>query len=202
LFRGTGKDPVRVYRAIFEVIPERTPYRDGRGNVHTRPGRPVLQMLLHPGEQILRTAYAVLKEPHGPTPRRTKGVLYLTTQRLVFEVPSSRGVVRDLVGGRDTHLAVDRPLHDLRNVSVRRGRFARPALVIDMGRARVVVDVLETDGWSASIAAAKGEIPSMSPAVPAATHTVERQVVKVRCRHCGTLANEVDGRCPACGAPL
>lgn len=33
-------------------------------------------------------------------------------------------------------------------------------------------------------------------------HTVERQVVKVRCRHCGQLTDEVAGKCASCGAPL
>ncbi len=33
-------------------------------------------------------------------------------------------------------------------------------------------------------------------------HTIERQVVKVRCRHCGALNVETDGRCVACSAPL
>ncbi len=37
---------------------------------------------------------------------------------------------------------------------------------------------------------------------PIVVHTIERQVVKVRCRHCGKLGNEVDGKCPSCGAPL
>jgi hypothetical protein len=33
-------------------------------------------------------------------------------------------------------------------------------------------------------------------------HTIERQVVKIRCRHCGNLVNEVEGKCPSCGAQL
>ena len=32
------------------------------------------------------------------------------------------------------------------------------------------------------------------------THTIERQVVKVRCRYCGTLYEEVASKCPSCGA--
>lgn len=37
---------------------------------------------------------------------------------------------------------------------------------------------------------------------PTVIHTIERQVVKIRCRHCGSLVNEVEGKCPSCGAPL
>lgn len=34
----------------------------------------------------------------------------------------------------------------------------------------------------------------------AQTHTIERQVVKIRCRYCGSLYDEVSGKCPSCGA--
>lgn len=34
----------------------------------------------------------------------------------------------------------------------------------------------------------------------AQTHTIERQVVKVRCRYCGSLYDEIAGKCPSCGA--
>ncbi|MFZ0700077.1 MAG: DUF6114 domain-containing protein [Thermoplasmata archaeon] len=33
-------------------------------------------------------------------------------------------------------------------------------------------------------------------------HTIERQVVKVRCRYCGNLTDEVAGKCASCGAKL
>ncbi|MCL4446878.1 MAG: hypothetical protein M1556_02865 [Candidatus Thermoplasmatota archaeon] len=32
--------------------------------------------------------------------------------------------------------------------------------------------------------------------------TIERQVIKIRCRYCGTLVDEVIGTCPSCGAKL
>jgi rubrerythrin len=47
--------------------------------------------------------------------------------------------------------------------------------------------------------------PTSTPAsggVRTVIHTIERQVVKIRCRHCGNLVNEVEGKCPSCGAPL
>ena len=34
------------------------------------------------------------------------------------------------------------------------------------------------------------------------THTIEREVVKVRCRYCGNLGDERDGKCSRCGAAL
>jgi hypothetical protein len=53
-------------------------------------------------------------------------------------------------------------------------------------------------------------LPSSQPYYPApppppqrvVQHTIERQVVKVRCRRCGTLNMETDRLCAACQAPL
>jgi RNA polymerase subunit RPABC4/transcription elongation factor Spt4 len=33
------------------------------------------------------------------------------------------------------------------------------------------------------------------------THLIERQIVKVKCRYCGALYDEVKTKCPNCGAP-
>lgn len=51
--------------------------------------------------------------------------------------------------------------------------------------------------------------PSTDPAVPpplinpvVVQQTVEKQVVMVRCRYCGTLADPAGRTCPSCGAPL
>lgn len=158
-------------------------------------------MLLEPGESLHRSAYAVLDAGPISSDARGAGVLYLTSHRLVFEAPVSRGAVRDLVGGRDTQLAINAALAEIRNASVRRGRLGRPRLVVETGAGRAAFDVLEPDAWTAAIAQAKRETPTRTP--PAAhVVTVERQVVKVRCRFCGALGNEVHGRCPSCGAPL
>ena len=35
-----------------------------------------------------------------------------------------------------------------------------------------------------------------------ATKTIERQVVKPRCRYCGNLGDEIAGKCSKCGAGL
>jgi hypothetical protein len=156
-------------------------------------------MLLLPGEHLVRSAYAVIEAEHRPEGVRGPGVLYLTNRRLVFEAPASRGLVRDFVQGRDTHLVFDRNLSEVQNVTVRRGRLGRPRLVVDAGNRRPSFDVLDPDAWVAAVAQARRSLPPPgdSPAM-----VVERQVVKVRCRYCGNLANEVEGRCPYCGAAL
>lgn len=163
-------------------------------------------MLVGPGESILRSEYAVLMDGTGPAiVRKTPGVLYLTNHRCVFETLVSKGVVRDLVQGRDPTVMLDAPLPSLRNLSVQRPRLGKPRILIDTGSTRATFDVLDPEEWFQALAKARQALPSPYATPPGPTHTthvIERQVVKVRCRFCGTLASEVDGRCPACGAPL
>lgn len=159
-------------------------------------------MLLLPGESVLRSAYAVLEADPSAEFGRGPGVLYLTNRRIVFESRVSRGLVKDLVGGRETRLIVDARLLDLKNVSMRKGRLGPARLVVELPRARPAFDVLDMDGWIAAISQARREHPAPTPDLSLSPQVIERQVVKVRCRFCGTLGNEIDGRCPWCGGPL
>jgi Zn finger protein HypA/HybF involved in hydrogenase expression len=156
-------------------------------------------MLLHAGESRLRSAYAVL-EGDSPEHAQGPGVLYLTTQRLVFETAHPKGPMRRLVRGTESRTVLDASLAMVRNVEVRRPRLGRERLVVELTVGRPAFDVLEPDAWAAAIALAKRSAPA--PGTPFPTHIIERQVVKIRCRYCGSLGNEVDGRCPNCGAPL
>ncbi|HTW39321.1 MAG TPA: hypothetical protein VMF04_00435 [Thermoplasmata archaeon] len=158
-------------------------------------------MLVHPGESKLRSAYAVM-DAYGPEAYRGPGVLYLTTQRLVFESSVSPGLVRGLVQGRETVTVLDAPIAHVRNASVRRRRLASDLLVVELTAGRPTFDVLDPEGWISQIGAAKRTTPPALTSPPVFVQTIERQVVKVRCRYCGSLGNEVDGRCPNCGAPL
>ncbi len=157
-------------------------------------------MLLHPGESKLRSSYAVI-ENYGPESYRGPGVLYLTTHRLVFETNVSQGLVRGLVRGKETVTVLETPLSHVRNAAVRKGRVGRPRLQLELVAGRPAFDVLDPDAWVAAIATAKHSMPTPG-AAPVVMHTIERQVVKIRCRYCGSLGNEVDGRCPTCGAAL
>jgi hypothetical protein len=157
-------------------------------------------MLLGARETVVRSAYAVLEGPGTARSRRRPGVLYLTTERLVFEAPGSRGLVRDLVDGRDVEILVDDPLASLRNASVRRGRWSRVRLVVDRPGDRSAFDVLEPEAWALAISEARRyaelarEGPRTGPLDGRGT------VVKLRCRYCGSLGDEGTLRCPACGA--
>jgi hypothetical protein len=157
-------------------------------------------MLLGHGESLLRSAYVVASPGEGAMAPTGPGVLYLTNLRLVFEAPMARRRIGRRAG--ETEIQLDLSLHELRNVSVRRARLGRPRLVLELAHSRPSFDALDPDGWAGAVAQAKRALPPY-PGMPVATvHTIERQVVKVRCRFCGTLGNEVDGRCPSCGAPL
>lgn len=161
-------------------------------------------MLLGHGEGVLRSAYAVVVGGEGPgIERRSAGVLYLTNHRLVFERSVARGVVRTLVEGAETATVLDAPLAALRDAVVRRPRWGKPRFGIETDRLRVTFDVLEPEAWVEAVATARRAPPAVAPPPGVVVaHTIERQVVKVRCRFCGALGNEVDGRCPSCGAPL
>jgi hypothetical protein len=159
-------------------------------------------MLLGHGESVLRSAYAVASRGDGTDgPPKGPGVLYVTTARIVFEAPAPRGRLgRRPLAETETHLDVS--LHEVKNVAVRRGRIGRPRLVLELSHSRPSFDVLDPEAWIGTIAQAKQALPPASGLGGGWTHTIERQVVKVRCRFCGALGNEVDGRCPSCGAPL
>lgn len=159
-------------------------------------------MLLGHGEVMLRSAYAIAYGEVGSDgPPKGPGVLYLTNQRIVFEARVARKRI-GLRASAETEMQLDASLHELKNVTVRRGRVGRPRLVLELPRGRPSFDVLEPEAWTGTIAQAKRSLPPSSAPGWRTVHTIERQVVKVRCRFCGALGNEVDGRCPSCGAPL
>jgi hypothetical protein len=110
--------------------------------------------------------------------------------------------MRDFLGGRESRLVLDASLPEIRNVSIRQGRIGSAKLVLELSNARPAFDVLEPEGWVAAIALARREHRTGASEIPPVGPLIERQVVKVRCRYCGTLGNEVDGRCPWCGGPL
>ncbi|HTT16276.1 MAG TPA: hypothetical protein VMH49_02795 [Thermoplasmata archaeon] len=160
-------------------------------------------MLLGARETVVRSAYAVLDRGSHDADRRRPGVLYLTTERLVFEAPGSRGAMLDLLGGRDPDLLVDVALAAVRNVSVRSGRLVKARLVVEAEGRRAAFDVLEPHVWTNEIA----EVRRASELGRESRHAardaaVPPPVVKVRCRYCGSLGDERHHRCPACGAPL
>lgn len=174
-------------------------------------------MLLDPGETLLsqESAERVVLDD-----RRT-GILYLTSKRLVFERHVGGGLMRS--GSVTTELEVFLPA--IRNVSRAPPRFMSTGeLIVETPGYMHAFRVNSPEGWAHAIIAARSTAPALPEARPppvarpsypdfapvvvnvaqpaATSSTIERQVVKVRCRHCGGLSDEVLGKCQRCGAPL
>ncbi len=154
-------------------------------------------MLLRHGESLLLSSYAVLESGVEPEASLGPGVLYLTNHRLVFESGRPGRLGRQ----RPTSTVVNASLHDVHDVQVPRRRLGPPRLIVELTHGRPSFDVLDAAGWAAALARAKRAYPAPGPQVVEKI-TIEREVVKVRCRFCGSLAPEGTSRCPACGAPL
>jgi hypothetical protein len=135
---------------------------------------------------------------HGPH-SEGRGTFYLTSERLVIEERRERRL-----RPAEVHTILDVRLREVTNASVGVLRGRPRYLLIELGRQKLRAEVVDPTKWVHAIQQAKmGPPDPPTPPAPMATvHTIERQVVKVRCRHCGTLSDEVLGRCPSCGAPL
>jgi hypothetical protein len=151
-------------------------------------------MLLNEGENEVLREHVVPYRWGESTGRAT---VHLTSLRLVLERPGRGG----LLTGGVASTVLDLPLRDVSNASVgtvlRRARYV--SLETRAGTLRL--DVVDPPKWFAAFAGARAGI--RHPAAPSAvSHTVERHIVKIRCRHCGTLSDERHDTCPSCGAAL
>jgi hypothetical protein len=162
-------------------------------------------VLLHTGERVMHQGL-VRSDDDGRT-----AAIVLTDLRLVIEL-QARGRVFNV---QSADILVDLPWYQVRNAVAIRKIIGQPVLQIDTFHHRSLWRAENAEFWVRTIAqmrASLGHAPPPPPAsgagvivnVPPAapSQTIERQVVKVRCRHCGQLGDEVVGRCPSCGAPL
>jgi hypothetical protein len=149
-------------------------------------------MLLHPGERI---------EHQGHLRRAEDGrdaAIILTNLRLVIELqPRGRWLAVE-----PAVTEVEAAWTHVTNAVAIRKRLGGPMLQIDTRRSSSLWRAANPDLWVRAIAEMKATRGLPPPPPPPTPHTIERQVVKVRCRHCGRLGDEVAGRCTACGAPL
>jgi hypothetical protein len=151
-------------------------------------------MLLLLGETEIRREHAV---PYRWGDGTGRGSVYLTNYRLVLESTPTRG----LRSSAPTTL-LDVSLRQVQNIGV--GRVLRKVryVQVETGAAPLRLDVVDPAAWVHAVAAARKGVPHPHAPPPVATHTIERQVVKLRCRYCGTLTDERNDRCPTCGAAL
>ncbi|MCI4336726.1 MAG: hypothetical protein L3K17_05975 [Thermoplasmata archaeon] len=176
-------------------------------------------MLLRPGERGIAGELCDCNLGAG----KVQGKLYLTDQRILYELHESPGIFQP--GRVITH--IDLGLQEIRNISVVSQLIGGPRLQLEIRGNHCTFTVQDPRGWATAIAHARAAVPPPAPFlhVPppppppppgggftpvvvnvapasATSHTVERQVVKVRCRHCGRLSDELPGKCSGCGAPL
>jgi hypothetical protein len=151
-------------------------------------------VLLSSGESQVRREDVV---PYRWEETFGRGTVYLTTYRLVVETTPG-GFLQ--TGHAETLL--DLPLRDVGNVSVglvlRRARY----IVLEFPAGRLRLDVVDPAAWREALSKTKAAAPHPQAMRTSGTHTIERHVVKIRCRHCGTLSNELLSKCPSCGAAL
>jgi Zn finger protein HypA/HybF involved in hydrogenase expression len=153
-------------------------------------------MLLSEGESEVLREHVV---PYRWGERTGRATVHLTNVRLVLEQPPRGGLLSSGVAWTVLEL----PLRNVTNASVgsvlRRARYV--SLETNVGVVRL--DVVDPPKFLAAFTAARAGVRHpASPPAAAPTLTIERHVVKIRCRHCGTLSEERQSRCPSCGASL
>ncbi len=147
--------------------------------------------------------YTIKKGDAKLVPSGGKGRLFLTNKGLIFHVGKDRTVVR---------------ASDLKDAGVRQRALRSPLLVVHTTGGELTFDVDGPTAWATAILTVRGAAAPAPPAAPTQApivvnvgqpaaapvehHTVERQIVKVRCRYCGNLQDERDGKCSSCGAAL
>jgi hypothetical protein len=150
-------------------------------------------VLLNSGETVVRREDVV---PYRWGDTTGRGTVYLTTQRIVVESPPG-----GFLPSGHAETVFDLPLREVGNVAVgvvlRRARY----IVVELASGSLRLDVVDPPKWHAAVSSAKASVPPPH-ARAHATHTIERHIVKVRCRHCGTLSDEGLPRCTSCGAAL
>ncbi len=134
---------------------------------------------------------------------RHVGTAYLTNHRMVFEAQMGGG----LFEAARIVTIVNTPMERIVDAAVSFPRFGPPVLHVQTTTGNGVFNLSNPGRWQHEIAAMKAVAPRPGPGPapappPVMQHTIEREVVKVRCRHCGTLNLETDRMCASCRAPL
>lgn len=130
-----------------------------------------------------------------------RGTLYLTDRRLIFEW--SEGVVSK------KHFQAGIGLSDIQSVNANHPRFGGGEIVIRAANSRngfhadaISLRLAMTpELWMSKINNLLTKVSQQSTVQP--TFVLEREVVRVPCRYCGTLVDAFRmSKCPSCGGPL
>lgn len=156
------------------------------------------------------------------------GTLILTNKRLVLERVQVKKSHIPIVGKdqKNEIISFITPLSEVMKVEVVKKRIGKPiSFKISHSGRETMFTVNDPNVWQNQILKAKSEVgmhpfgTQPAPAQPyginvniaapppqqavqqaTSTQTIERQVIKIRCSYCGSLYDEVESKCPACGA--
>ncbi|MEM0156217.1 MAG: hypothetical protein QW597_06450 [Thermoplasmataceae archaeon] len=154
--------------------------------------------------------------------KRKAGTLILTNKRLVLEKVT---IEKHLIGKdkKNEIIVFVTPLTEIMKADVITKRFGKPiSFKITHSGHDSMFTVSDPNVWLNQILKAKSEVGMLHPSVQqpgqgygvninlssppqgvpqaSSTQTIERQVIKIRCRYCGSLYDEVETKCPNCGA--
>lgn len=168
-----------------------------------------LQKILGPNEQA--QLYIAQKIYH---PKISIDSVLITNQRLILRHPHAMGLKKDYT---------DYNYQDVANVVLDKG-FTRSTLklVLRFGGEPLALEDLPNSDAQKAYGLVRGNLdrlqapptqnpmsftsyqgpPVQAPPATGTTAVVEREVVKIRCRYCGTLNDETAKACVSCGASL
>ena len=156
-----------------------------------------VQKILGPNEEV--QFYIAQKIYH---PKISVDSVVITSERVILRHPHAMGLKKDYT---------DYTYRDIANAVLDKGLMRSTVkLVLRFGGEPLVLGNLpNNDAQSAygliraNLEKAQNPLPqSVGAAPPPATQVVEKEVVKVRCRYCGTLNDESSRVCSSCGATL
>ena len=169
-----------------------------------------MQKILGPNEQA--ELYIAQKIYH---PKISIDSVLITNQRIILRHPHAMGLKKDYT---------DYNYRDVANVVLSKG-FTRSTLKLDLrfgGEPLDLENLPNSDAMKAyglirehlsreqasfsqgamGVPGSQVAPPAQTPSAGGQTAVVEREVVKIKCRYCGTLNDETARACVSCGATL
>lgn len=173
------------------------------------------KMLLNNGEKVILRERNVKLVGYDKT-----GTLYLTNQRIFLERILVQSKMMGLKKERIEQPIFIKPLFHITDIIAEKNLLMKShKLKITTAKTVYELKVNDPEVWiKHTIQAKKGEQPRVAqqtiqppitvnvvqstPSQVTQKEVVERQVIKIRCRYCGSLVDETNGKCPKCGATL
>lgn len=163
--------------------------------------------MLGPGEAMVQSESAESESGRG-------GMLYLTSQRIIFEGAKHDGIIKQAVRGVRMATLLDVQLAHISNVHSDKPLIGRATLRVEAGGKAHIFKVRDADQWVGAVSRTRQTAPAPSPYGLAAHQPVIVNVhqaaaapaappqVYLHCRYCGTLGTPGGKHCANCGAAL